>query len=153
MRIFTACGPWGCPDTAACLFTEAILAGRPVRMHAFGRMRRSFTYIDDLVAGILAAHDKVPAADRSGLRHATYNLGNPASVDLERFVSTLEALIGRKAIRRPAAGAPGEMSVTEADIRAARTELGFRIRTSIEEGLQRFVDWFLRYRDRLGRNV
>ena len=153
LRFFTTYGPWGRPDMAAWLFTEAILAGRPIRMHAFGRMRRSFTYIDDLVAGILAAHDKVPAADSSGLRHATYNLGDPASIDLERFVSILEALIGRRATREPAAGAPGEMSVTEADIRAARTELGFRIGTSIEEGLQSFVDWFLRYRERFGRSV
>ena len=153
LRFFTTYGPWGRPDMAAWLFTEAILAGRPIRMHASGRMRRSFTYIDDLVAGILAAHDRPPAVDRPGPRHATYNLGNPASVDLERFVSALEAVIGRKAVREPAAGAPGEMSVTEADVRAAQTELGFRIRTSIEEGLQHFVDWFLGYRDRFGRNM
>ena len=153
LRFFTTYGPWGRPDMAAWLFTEAILAGQPIRMHSFGKMRRSFTYIDDLVAGILAAHDKSPAVDKSGLRHATYNLGDPASIDLERFVSILEAVIGRKAIRQPTAGAPGEMSVTEADVRAAQTELGFRTRTSIEEGLRRFVDWFLRYRGRFGRNV
>ena len=153
LRFFTTYGPWGRPDMAPWIFTEAILAGRLIRLHSFGGMRRSFTYIDDLVVGILAAHDRCPAMDKLGLRHATYNLGNPASIDLEQFVSILEVVIGRKATRKLVAGVPGEMSVTEANIRAAQTELGFQIRTSTEEGLQRFVDWFLRYRDRVGRNA
>ena len=147
LRFFTIYGPWGRPDMAAWLFTEAILSGQPVQMHGYGKMRRSFTYIDDLVAGILAARDRTPSVDRSGFKHATYNLGDPTSVDLERFVSTLESALGRTAIRAPVEGASGEVYATEACIQAAQRDLGFRIRTSIEEGLQNFVDWFLHYHD------
>ena len=149
LRFFTIYGPWGRPDMAAWLFTEAILSGQPLQMHGYGKMRRSFTYIDDLVAGILAARDIIPSVGQSGFKHATYNLGDPISVDLERFVSALESAIGRKAIRAPVEGALGEVSATEACIQAAQRDLGFQIRTSIEEGLEHFVDWFLRYRDEL----
>ena len=147
LRFFTIYGPWGRPDMAAWLFADAILAGRPVRLHGHGKMRRSFTYIDDLVDGVLRASDRVPGSDRSGARHAVYNLGDPGSVDLERFVSVLETAIGRRATREHVEGAPGEVELTAADIRLAEKDLGFRPRVSIEEGLRHFVDWLRQYRE------
>ncbi len=147
LRFFTIYGPWGRPDMAAWLFTDAILAGRPVRLHGRGKMRRSFTYIDDLVDGIVRARSRVPGSGGSGARHAVYNLGDPGSVDLERFVSILEAAIGRPATREHVDGAPGEVELTAADIRLAEKDLGFRPRVSVEEGLRHFVDWFRQYRE------
>ena len=149
LRFFTIYGPWGRPDMAAWLFTDAILAGRPVRLHGHGKMRRSFTYIDDLVDGVLRASDRVPGSDRSGARHAVYNLGDPGSVDLERFVSVLETAIGRRATREHVEGALGEVELTAADIRLAEKDLGFRPRVPIEEGLRHFVDWFRQYREKI----
>jgi len=147
LRFFTIYGPWGRPDMAAWLFSDAILEGRPIQVHGHGRMRRSFTYVDDLVAGILAAAARIPVADEPGFRHAVYNLGDPESINLNQFVSILESTLGKKALCKFVGSAPGEMEMTAADIEAAQETLGFQVRVPIQEGLRRFSDWFLHYRD------
>ena len=146
LRFFTIYGPWGRPDMAAWRFADAILGGRPIQVHGHGRMRRSFTYIDDLVGGIVAAVACRPGVDQLGFRHATYNLGDPVSTDLGRFISILETALGRTAIRELVDRAPGEVEISAAHVEAARQALGFRIQVPIEEGLRRFADWFVQYR-------
>ncbi len=143
LRFFTVYGPWGRPDMATWTFTDAIFRGCPIRLHGRGRMRRSFTYIDDAVNGILGAVDRAPVGAAGEFPHWIYNIGNPESVKLTRFVSVIEDAVGRHAEIELVPEEPGEMSVTEADIGTARRDLGFEPSTSIEEGIPRFVCWFL----------
>ena len=142
LRFFTVYGPWGRPDMAPSLFAAAILEGRPLRLFNHGRMRRDFTYIDDIVAGVLAALDRPPPATPP---HALYNLGRGRSEELAHFVDVLEAAIGARAIRQGEAMQAGDVAETLADIEASRRDLGFAPATAIEEGLPRFVAWFRRY--------
>jgi UDP-glucuronate 4-epimerase len=139
LRYFTCYGPWGRPDMAAWLFTEAILAGRPIRVFNEGRMARDFTYIDDVVAGTLAAHDRLEGG------HRIYNLGNHRPVKLLDFIAVLERALDRKATLDPAPMQPGDVEATAADIELSRHDLGFEPRTPIEEGLPRFVAWYKEY--------
>jgi UDP-glucuronate 4-epimerase len=142
LRYFTVYGPWGRPDMAAWLFTEAILAGRPIDIFNYGEMARDFTYIDDIVAGTLSALDRPPppgAADR------LYNLGNHRPERLTRFVGLLETLLGRTAERRLLPLQPGDVPETFADIETARRDLGFEPTTPLEAGLERFVSWYKAY--------
>ena len=142
LRFFTVYGPWGRPDMATWTFTEAISRGRPIRLHGRGRMRRSFTYIDDAVHGILGAVDRTPVNVAGAIPHWIYNIGNPESVRLTRFVSIIADAVGKRAEIELVPAEPGEMEATEADIRTARRDLGFEARTSVEEGIPRFVAWF-----------
>lgn len=144
LRFFTVYGPWGRPDMAPWLFTEAILAGKPLRLFNEGQMQRDFTYIDDIVAGVLAALERPPAADAGGVRHRVYNLGNHQAESLEKFVSILEQAIGRQAVRVLLPMQPGDVPATFADITAARRDLGFAPTTPLSEGLPRFVTWYQR---------
>jgi UDP-glucuronate 4-epimerase len=141
LRFFTVYGPWGRPDMAAYLFCDAITQGRPITLNNNGDMERDFTYIDDIVAGVLAALDRPPAADGSA-PHAVYNLGNHRPAALRRFVGILEDTLGRQAEIRLAPLPPGDVVRTCADIEASTRDLGFEPTTPIEEGLPRFVAWY-----------
>ena len=145
LRFFTVYGPWGRPDMAAWIFTEAILAGRPIRLFNHGDMRRDFTYIDDIVAGTIACLDRPPADDGTEPPYRLYNLGNHRSEELRRFIGTLEAALGRKASIELAPMQPGDVAATYADISESQRDLGFSPATSIDEGLPRFVAWYRDY--------
>jgi UDP-glucuronate 4-epimerase len=143
LRFFTVYGPWGRPDMAMYIFTDAIVAGRPITLFNYGKMRRDFTYIDDIVQGVLAALDRPPAGE--GPPHRIYNLGNNRPVELGHLVRTLEQAIGRKAEARYDRLQPGDVVETCADIEASRRDLGFEPKTPIEEGVRRFVEWHRAY--------
>ena len=149
LRFFTVYGPWGRPDMAAYLFADAITQGRPITLFNHGRMRRDFTYIDDITAGVLAALDRPPPrADGDGPPHRVYNLGNNRPVELRDFVAALEAALGQRAEIELAPMQPGDLPATLADIEASRRDLGYQPTTSIEEGLARFVEWYRSYHRR-----
>lgn len=141
LRFFTVYGPWGRPDMAAYLFTRAILAGEPIQVFNEGRMARDFTYIDDIVAGVVAAADR-PAA--SG-EHRIYNLGNHRPEQLLDFIGVIERLLGRTATKKLLPMQLGDVPASYADIEAARRDLGFEPRATIETGLAAFVDWYRQY--------
>ncbi len=142
LRFFTVYGPWGRPDMAPWLFTQAVLAGTPIRLNNGGRMRRDFTWIDDIVAGVLAALDRPPGGARP---HRLYNLGNDRAEELTRFLSIIEAAAGRRAIVEAAPLPPGDVVATHADIGPARAELGYAPGVTLDEGLPRFVAWYRGY--------
>ena len=151
LRFFTVYGPWGRPDMALWLFTDAILNGRPISVFNAGEMRRDFTYIDDIVTGVIAALDHPPADDGdekaggSHSPHALYNIGNHRSEELTDLIALIEAACGREAIKQMLPMQPGDVRETFADISAIERDLGFRPTTSIAEGVPRFVDWFRNY--------
>ena len=143
LRFFSVYGPWGRPDMAYWLFTEAILKGRPIRVFNNGDMERDFTYIDDVVTGVVAANDRPAGSDEA--LHRIYNIGNSQPVQLMYMIETLEEILGRRAEIEMLPIQPGEMTVTYADISRAEADLGYDPRTPIEDGLRRFVDWYRRY--------
>jgi UDP-glucuronate 4-epimerase len=145
LRFFTVYGPWGRPDMAAWIFTKAILAGEPIPLFNRGEMRRDFTYVDDIVAGVLAAADHPPAASSDGPGYRIYNLGNNRSEELGRFVSLLEKALGRKAIFNMLPMQPGDVAATYADIGESQRDLGFTPKTTIDEGIPRFIAWYRKY--------
>jgi UDP-glucuronate 4-epimerase len=142
LRFFTVYGPWGRPDMAAFLFADAIMQGRPIRVFNNGDMQRDFTYIDDIVAGVIAALDHPPPDDGATPPHRVYNLGNHRSENLLYFIETLERALGRTAEKLFEPMQPGDVAATYADIEASRRDLGFEPKTSIEEGLPRFAAWY-----------
>jgi UDP-glucuronate 4-epimerase len=144
LRYFTVYGPWGRPDMAAYLFTRAILAGEPIKVFNEGRMARDFTYIDDIVAGTIAAHDRPPAA-RGGVPHRIFNLGNHHPERLLDFIGVLERELGRTARKELLPLQPGDVPESFADIEASRRDLGFEPKTTIDVGLARFVEWYKQY--------
>ncbi|MGF1549931.1 MAG: NAD-dependent epimerase/dehydratase family protein [Sphingomonadaceae bacterium] len=151
LRFFTVYGPWGRPDMAMWIFTEAILAGRPIDLFGEGDMRRDFTYVDDIVAGVVAALDSPPPDDGSEKPggsfgpHRIYNIGNHKSEELTHMVALIEAACGKKAEKRLLPMQPGDVRDTFADIEAIRRDLGFAPRICIEEGVPRFVAWYRDY--------
>src|SRR5262249_263038 len=140
LRFFTVYGPWGRPDMAYYRFTRAILAGQPIEVFNDGRMARDFTYIDDVVEGTLAAHDR-PPAPRDGARYRLYNLGNHRQENLLDFIAALERALGRQATKTLLPMQPGDVPETFADIEESRRDLGFAPKTPIGDGLARFVAW------------
>jgi UDP-glucuronate 4-epimerase len=142
LRFFTVYGPWGRPDMAAYLFADAIMAGRPIQVFNQGRMARDFTYIDDIVAGTVAALDRPPTG---ALPYRLFNLGNHRPEPLLRFIALIEAALGRKAERQLLPMQPGDVPESFADIEASRRDLGFEPKTPIEIGIPRFIDWYKRY--------
>ena len=142
LRFFTVYGPWGRPDMAPLLFARAALAGRPIEVFNHGRMRRDFTHIDDIVAGVLGALDA--PADAASL-HRVFNLGNHAPVELERFIDVIEQAAGRRIERVHKPMQPGDMVETMADTRRAREAFGFAPTTPIERGLPPVVEWCRAY--------
>ena len=144
LRFFTVYGPWGRPDMALFSFTRAILAGRPIQVFNDGDMRRDFTYVDDVVPGVVAALDNPPDA-AGGVPHRLYNLGNERPEPLMRLIAVLEESLGRKAEIDFRPLQPGDVKETCADISASRRDLGFDPRTPIDVGVPRFVAWYRRY--------
>ncbi len=142
LRFFTVYGPWGRPDMAPYIFTRALFEGRPLTVYNNGDMRRDFTWIGDVTAGVLAALDRPPPESPP---HRIHNLGNHRSEPLMRFIRVLEEATGRRADIAFAPLQPGDVKETFADIESARRDLGFEPATTIDEGLPRFVDWFRRY--------
>lgn len=142
LRFFTVYGPWGRPDMAAFLFTEAIMKGKPIRVFNDGNMWRDFTYVDDIVAGVLAALARKPSGTPP---HAVYNLGNHKSEKLTDFIGEIERSLNRKASLQFEPMQPGDVERTYADIEASRRDLGFDPRTPIGDGIPRFVQWYRGY--------
>jgi UDP-glucuronate 4-epimerase len=153
LRFFTVYGPWGRPDMAMFIFTKAILEGRPIPVFNEGRMRRDFTYIDDIVQGTVRASDRVAAGNpdwdgaqpdpgTSKAPYRLYNIGNNQPVELMHVIATLEAELGRKAIMHMLPMQPGDVPATFADVDALIRDVGFRPSTPIEEGIKRFVAWY-----------
>lgn len=151
LRFFTVYGPWGRPDMAMWIFTKKILAGAPIPVFNHGKMQRDFTYIDDIVSGVIAAHDHPPADDGAekagGSRspHRIYNIGNHRSEELMRLIEVIQDACGKKAVIDMRPMQPGDVPATYADITAIAGDLGFAPTTSIEEGVPRFVSWYRRY--------
>jgi UDP-glucuronate 4-epimerase len=154
LRFFTVYGPWGRPDMSAFLFTRAILAGRPIKVFNDGRMERDFTYIDDVVEGVVRVIDRpAPRPDpAAAVSPATspapwriYNIGNNRPVELMRYIQVLEEALGRKATIEFAPLQVGEVVATAADIGDLGREVGFAPTTPIEEGVRRFVAWYRSY--------
>jgi UDP-glucuronate 4-epimerase len=144
LRFFTVYGPWGRPDMSAYIFTKAILEGQPIKVFNHGDMMRDFTYVDDIVAGVVAALDS-PPADGGAATQRRYNLGNHRSEPLMRFIELIERATNRKAIIEFDELQPGDVKETYADIEAATRDLGFHPRTAIDDGLPKFVDWYRKY--------
>ena len=147
LRFFTVYGPWGRPDMAAYIFTRAIFSGEPIKIFNNGDMRRDFTYVDDVVRGVLAVLDAPPASVSGSAPHRLYNIGNNRSEPLLRYVELLEKAIGRRAEKELAPMQPGDVKETYADIEAIRRDHGFEPKTSIDEGIPRFITWYRAYHD------
>jgi UDP-glucuronate 4-epimerase len=151
LRFFTVYGPWGRPDMAMWIFVKALYAGEPLPLFNGGEMRRDFTYIDDIVRGVIACLDGPPADDGeakaggSTAPHALYNIGNSRSEDLMRVVELLEQETGRKALLDPKPMQVGDVRETFADLSAIERDHGFEPRTSIDQGVPRFVAWYRDY--------
>jgi UDP-glucuronate 4-epimerase len=138
LRFFTVYGPWGRPDMAYWLFCEAMLAGRPIKLFNEGRMKRDFTFVDDIVAGVIAALDHPPPAPA----HRLYNIGNSNPEDLLDMVAMLEELLGVAAKRELLPMQPGDVPATYADVSAMRRDFGWQPTTGLRTGLTRFVGWW-----------
>lgn len=151
LRFFTVYGPWGRPDMAMWIFTRAILAGAPIQVFNHGRMRRDFTFIDDIVAGTIGCLDNPPpddGAEKAGgsvAPHRLYNIGNHRSEELMRLIGLIERACDREALIDFQPLQPGDVPETFADIEAIRRDIGFEPRTMIDEGVPRFVDWYRSY--------
>jgi len=151
LRFFTVYGPWGRPDMAMWIFTRALYAGEPLPLFNRGEMRRDFTYIDDIVRGVIACLDGPPAddgAEKAGgsvSPHAVYNIGNHRSEDLMRVVELLEQATGKTAVLSRQPMQPGDVKETFADISAIERDHGFQPTTTIDEGVPLFVRWYRDY--------
>jgi len=153
LRFFTVYGPWGRPDMALFLFTKAILAGEPIRIFNHGRMQRDFTYIDDIVEGIVRVLDRpagpdpdfdpeAPDPSTSSAPYRIFNIGNDRPTQLLHYVDVLESELGVKAVRQLVDIQPGDVPATWADVDALRDAVGFAPTTPVEEGVRRFVAWY-----------
>ena len=153
LRFFTVYGPWGRPDMALFLFTRKILAGEPIEVFNHGRHTRDFTYVDDIVEGVIRTLDRVPGPDpgydpvkpdpaTSSAPYRVYNIGNHRPVELLRYIEVLEQALGRRAERRLLPMQPGDVPDTCADVEALRRDTGYCPSTPIEVGVARFVEWY-----------
>jgi UDP-glucuronate 4-epimerase len=142
LRFFTVYGPWGRPDMAPWLFTDAILKGRPIKLFNHGRMSRDFTYIDDIVEGVVRIFNKPPAGNKG---HALYNIGNSSPVQLIDFIETIELCCGRDAERILLPMQDGDVPATFADTSRLEQAVGFIPGTPLKEGMSKFVEWFRSY--------
>ena len=150
LRFFTVYGPYGRPDMAYFSFTKKILAGEPINVFNNGDMQRDFTYIDDIIKGIIRIIDKPSAPQYSTVTTATapykiYNIGNNQPVTLRRFITAIEDACGRKAQENLLPMQAGDVPITYADIDELVDDIGFKPETSIEEGIEKFVDWYKQY--------
>lgn len=150
LRFFTVYGPWGRPDMAIFLFTKAIIEGRPIDVFNHGKMRRDFTYVDDIVEGIVRVMERIPTRvgsdSGSGDKpYKLYNIGNSEPVELLRFIEILEGHLGRKAAKNLLGFQPGDVPATYADVSDLSRDVGFQPSTPLEEGVRRFVEWYREY--------
>src|SRR5690606_13839688 len=156
LRFFTVYGPWCRPDMALFLFTKAILAGEPIDVFNHGKMRRDFTYIDDIVEGVMRVTDHIPEPNpdwtgeapdpgSSKAPYKIYNIGNNQPVELMHLIETLEKALGRTAEKNMLDIQPGDVPATYADVDDLIRDVGFKPATPIEEGVQKFVDWYREY--------
>ncbi len=145
LRFFTAYGPWGRPDMAAYKFTRAILAGEPIRVFNNGDMRRDFTYIDDVVDGVLAVLDGPPKAAGEAPPCRVYNIGNNRPEALLDYIAVIERTLGKKAEIKFEPMQPGDLKETSADISPLRRDFGYSPKVTIEEGIPRFIAWYRDY--------
>ncbi len=156
LRFFTVYGPWGRPDMALFMFAKNILAGKPIDVFNFGRHKRDFTYVGDIVAGVVAAMDHVakpdpnwnsdaPNPSTSSVPYRLYNIGNQQPVELLRYIEVLEQALGKKAQKNLLPLQPGDVPDTWADVEALVKDVGYRPSTPIETGVKRFVEWYLEY--------
>jgi UDP-glucuronate 4-epimerase len=145
LRFFTVYGPWGRPDMAYFSFTKAILEGRPIDVYNNGQMKRDFTYIDDIVEGVVRVLDRIPQGTPEESRHQVFNIGNNSPVALLEFISCLEKALGRKANMRFLPMQPGDVPATYADIHALEKWVGFRPSARLEDGLAQFARWYQEY--------
>ncbi len=156
LRFFTVYGPWGRPDMALFLFTKGIVEGTPIKVFNHGKMRRDFTYIDDIVEGVVRVSQKVPTPNPSwdgadpdpGTSPApfrVYNIGNNNTVELERYIGAIEEVLGKKAIKEYLPMQPGDVPASFADVEDLQNDVGFKPNTSIEEGIGKFLEWYREY--------
>ncbi|MBK1619755.1 NAD-dependent epimerase [Lamprobacter modestohalophilus] len=156
LRFFTVYGPWGRPDMALFKFTRAILAGEPIEVFNYGKHRRDFTYVDDIVEGVIRVLDRLPEPNpswsgaepdsaSSSAPYRLYNIGNNSPVELMHYIETLEQCLGRTAEKQLLPLQPGDVPDTYADVTDLVEDLGYRPATSVETGVARFVDWYRAY--------
>ena len=156
LRFFTVYGPWGRPDMAPMLFARAILAGEPIKVFNHGRMQRDFTYIDDIVEGVLRCCDKPATANpefdplqpdpaTAAAPHRVFNIGNSQPTELLRFIQVMEDALGREAVKNFQPMQPGDVVATAADTSALEAWVGFKPSTPIETGVERFAQWYRSY--------
>ncbi len=154
LRFFTVYGPWGRPDMAMWLFTQAILAGKPIDVFNHGRMKRDFTYVDDIVEGVIRTNDHIPTAqaavsddsnETTDAPYRVYNIGNNQPVELMYLIETIEKTLGKPAVKNMLPMQPGDVPATYANIDALQRDVGFRPATPIETGVAKFVEWYRRY--------
>jgi UDP-glucuronate 4-epimerase len=156
LRFFTVYGPWGRPDMSLFLFTKAILAGQPIDVFNYGKMQRDFTYVDDIVEGVVRVIDHIPQGkpDWSGdtpdpgssrAPYKVYNIGNNNPVELMHFIEVLESCLGKTAEKNLLPIQPGDVPITYADVDDLVRDVGFRPSTAIEVGIERFVNWYRAY--------
>jgi UDP-glucuronate 4-epimerase len=156
LRFFTVYGPWGRPDMALYIFTKAILEGRPIDVFNHGKMRRDFTFVDDIVEGVIRVTDQVarpnpnwsgetPDPGTSKAPYRIYNIGNNQPVELAHFIATIEKCLGQEAKKNLLPMQPGDVPATYADVEDLMNDVGFQPATSIEQGVERFVRWYREY--------
>jgi len=156
LRFFTVYGPWGRPDMALFLFTKAILESKPIDVYNNGKMQRDFTYIDDIIEGVVRVLDRTaainptwsgetPDPSTSFAPYRIYNIGNNNPIELMQFIETIEKHLGKRAIKNLLPIQPGDVPATAADVDDLMQDVGFRPATSIEKGLGRFIQWYREY--------
>ncbi len=156
LRFFTVYGPWGRPDMALFLFTKAIQEGKPIKVFNHGKMERDFTYIDDIIEGVVRLLEKIPSPNpgwtggapdpgTSPCRYRIYNIGNNNPIPLMDFVEAIELALGKKAVKEFLPLQPGDVPATYADVNDLVEEVGFKPKTSITEGIEKFIEWYLDY--------
>lgn len=145
LRFFTVYGPWGRPDMAYFKFTKAILNNEPIKVYNHGNMQRDFTYIDDIVEGIIRVIDKGRVKKVNTPPYKLYNIGNNKPVNLLHFIETIEDTIGKEAIKQFEPIQAGDVTTTYADVEGLKNDFDYSPQTSIEQGIRRFVDWYLSY--------
>ncbi|MHA1565542.1 MAG: NAD-dependent epimerase/dehydratase family protein [Alphaproteobacteria bacterium] len=145
LRFFSAYGPWGRPDMSAYIFTSKIIAGEPIPVFNYGEMSRDFTYVDDIVQGVVAALDRPPQVNEESTPHAIFNLGNHKVEPLMRFIGLIESALGMRAEIDYQPIQPGDVKATYADVETSRRCLGYEPRTSIDVGIPKFVAWYRKY--------
>lgn len=142
LRFFTVYGPWGRPDMAPFLFLRAILHGEPIRVFNNGNLSRDFTFIDDIIAGIISVMNNPPQGE---VPHRVYNIGNSKPVALMDFISTIERVAGREAVKIMTEMQKGDVHCTYADVSKLQRECGYSPKTDLADGIQQFYDWYIEY--------